>query len=207
TTIAGTGQFGFSGDGGPATRAQLYPDCSQNFPAGLAFDAAGDVYIADANNQRVRMVTPAGVITTVAGTGVQGFAGDGGPATAARLYYPTGLAVDGHGDLYIADSVNQRVRMVSPAGIITTVAGNGSNGCNLCTQGLGGPATSFALTDPDGLAVDGRGNLLVADWINDRVYAVAPGGIISTLAGGPHPPNVAGGFSGDGGPATAAQLD
>jgi sugar lactone lactonase YvrE len=206
-TIAGTGQFGFSGDGGPATSAQLRPQCGANDPAGLAVDVAGDVYIADTGNNRVRMVTPAGVITTVAGTGIQGFEGDGGPATAARLYYPTGLAVDRQGDLYIADAGNQRVRMVSPAGVIATVAGNGSNGCNLCTQGEGGPATSFALTDPVGLAVDGRGNVLIADWINDRVYAVTPGGIISVLAGGPHPPNVAGGFSGDGGPATAAELD
>ena len=165
------------------------------------------MYIADTANNRVLMVTPAGVITTVAGTGVPGFAGDGGPATAARFYYPTGLAVDGQGDLYIADSINKRVRMVSPTGIITTVAGNGSGGCSFCTEGLGGPATSFALTDPVGLAVDGRGNLLIADWLNDRVYAVTPGGTISTLAGGPHPPNMAGGFSGDGGPATAAQLD
>lgn len=205
-TIAGTGERGFSGDGGPATSAQLSPQCGANDPAGLAVDGAGDVFIADTGNNRVRMVTPAGVITTVAGTGIAGFGGDGGPATAARLYYPTGLAVDGQGDLYIADAGNQRVRMVSPTGIIATVAGNGTNGCNLCTQGEGGPATSFALTDPVGLAMDG-GNLLVADWINDRVYTVTPGGIISILAGGPHAPNQAGGFSGDGGPATAAELD
>ena len=129
-----------------------------------------------------------------------------GRRRARSCYYPTGLAVDGRGTLYIADSANQRVRLVV-GGTIATIAGSGMNGCNLCTQGAGGPATSFALTDPVGLAVDGGGNVLIADWLNDRVYAVTPGGIISIVAGGPHPPNVAGGFSGDGGPATAAELD
>jgi sugar lactone lactonase YvrE len=207
TTVVGSGQVGAGGDGGPAVSAQLHPQCGANYPAGIALDRAGDLFIADSGNNRVRMVTPAGVITTVAGSGVQGFGGDGGPATAAQLAFPTGVAVDASGTLYIADALNHRVRMVTPDGTITTIAGSGINGCNLCTAGIDGPATGFALQDPVGLAVDAAGDLLVADWITDRVYRVAPGGIISIFAGGPHPPNVAGGFSGDGGPATAGELD
>jgi len=207
TTIAGNGQFSFSGDGGPATAAALHPQCGANDPAGLAVDRAGNVYIADTGNNRVRMVNRAGVITTVAGTGVGGFAGDGGPATGARLSYPTGLAVDGTGTLYIGESGNHRVRKVTPDGTITTIAGDGSNGCNNCTQGEGGPATAAALYDPVGLAVDGQGNLLIADWILDRVLKVSPDGIIRTLAGANHAPTLARGFSGDGGAANAAELD
>jgi sugar lactone lactonase YvrE len=207
TTVVGSGHAGFAGDGGPATSALLRPQCGANDPAGLALDRAGDLFIADTGNNRVRMVTPAGVITTVAGNGLQGFGGDGGPAVAAQLAYPTGLAVDASGTLYIADSLNHRVRMVTPDGTITTLAGNGTNGCNLCTTGIDGPATAFALQDPVGLAIDAAGDLLVADWITDRVYAVAPGGIISIFAGGPHAPTAATGFSGDGGPATAGELD
>ena len=207
TTIAGTGRFGFSGDGGPATSAELRPRCGANDPAGLAVDAAGDVFIADTGNHRVRMVNPAGVITTVAGTGGSAFGGDGGPATAAQLYSPTGLATS-RGTLYIADAGNHRVRAVAPNGTITTVAGNGIAGCNACSaQAEGGPATAAPIYDPVGLAVDGRGNLLIADWIDDRVFAVSPTGIITTLAGTTHPGNLAGGFSGDGGPATGAELD
>lgn len=97
--------------------------------------------------------------------------------------------------------------MVTPDGTITTIAGNGTNGCAVCTQGEGGPATSFALTDPVGLALDARANLLISDWINDRVYTVSPAGIITTLAGASHAPTLAGGLSGDGGPATGAELD
>jgi sugar lactone lactonase YvrE len=207
TTFAGTGQAGFAGDGGPATSALLRPQCGANDPAGLALDRSGDLFIADTGNNRVRMVNPAGVITTVAGSGLQGFGGDGGPATAAQLAYPTGLAVDASGTLYIADSLNHRVRMVTPDGTITTLAGSGAHGCNLCSQGVVGPATAFALQDPVGLALAAAGDLLIADWITDRVYAVAPGGAISIVAGGPHAPTAATGFSGDGGPATAGELD
>jgi sugar lactone lactonase YvrE len=207
-TIAGTGQFGFSGDGGPATSAQLKPQCGANDPAGLAVDAAGDVFVADTGNNRVRMINPAGIITTVAGTGVSAFGGDGGPATAAQLSDPTGLAVSPQGTLYIADANNHRVRAVAPGGTITTVAGNGIPGCNACSaQGEGGPATGAELYAPVGLAVDGHGDLLIADWIDDRVFSVSPAGIITTLAGETHPNNLAGGFSGDGGPATGAELD
>ena len=207
TTFAGGAQSGFSGDGGPATSALLRPQCGANDPAGLAVDGKGNLYIADTGNNRVRKVNPAGIITTVAGTGVGAFAGDGGPATAAQLYYPTGLAVDGQGSLYIGESGNHRVRKVAPDGTITTVAGDGSSGCNSCTQGEGGPAVKAALYDPVGLAVDGRGNLLIADWILDRVLAVSPDGNITTLAGATHAPTLARGYSGDGGPATSAELD
>jgi sugar lactone lactonase YvrE len=115
--IAGTGKAGFSGDGGPATKARL------NIPYGLAMDARGNLYFSDRKNNRVRRVDRHGVITTIAGSGVPGFAGDGGPATAARLNSPVGLAIDAGGNLYVADSGNNRVRRVDPHGVITTIAG------------------------------------------------------------------------------------
>jgi len=119
TTIAGTGSAGFRGDGGPATAAKL------NFPTGLAIDADGNLYVSDANNNRVRRIDRDGVITTVAGNGVAGFGGDGGPATAAKLNAPAGLAFDGAGNIYIADQGNDRVRRVDLDGVITTVGGHG----------------------------------------------------------------------------------
>ena len=191
TTIAGTGSAGFSGDNGPATAAQLWS------PHGIAVDGQGNVYISDFESQRVRKVDTAGTITTFAGGGSGGL-GDGGPATAARLNYPWGLAVDGQGNVYIADWANHRVRKVNPAGIITTVAGNGLSGYT----GDGVQATATRLYGPRGLAVDGQGNLYIADSYNDRVRRVDTGGIISTVAG----TGVAG-SSGDGGPATAAQVN
>jgi len=192
TIVAGNGHAGFSGDGGPATSASL------NSPTGLALDSAGNLYIADTINYRIRKVS-GGVITTVAGTGTRGFSGDGGEATSASLNFPTGLAVDASGNLYIADTDNQRVRRVS-GGIITTIAGNGSSGYS----GDGGPATSASLgwlnANFRGLAVDGAGNLYIADTENARIRKVS-GGTITTVAG-----NGSDGFSGDGGPATAASL-
>src|SRR5439155_1718972 len=122
TTVAGSGSAGFSGDGGLATSAQLHN------PQGVALGLDGSLYIADNDNQRIRKVSPAGIITTVAGSGESGSSGDGGPATAAQLSYPRGLALGPDGSLYIADQDSQRVRRVSPAGIITTVAGDGSAG-------------------------------------------------------------------------------
>ena len=152
-TLAGTGVAGYSGDGGPATAAQV------NFPGGMCLDSAANLYIADYRNHRVRKVTPAGVITTVAGTGVAGFSGDGGPATSAQFNYPYGMTFDRAGNLYIADFDNNRVRRVSPAGIVSTVAGAGPGGFS----GDGGAATSALLYLPTGVTVDSAGNLYIAE--------------------------------------------
>jgi len=196
TTIAGDGTPGDSGDGGPATAAQL------NAPHGVAVDNRGHVYIADSPNDRIRMVTlDTGIITTVAGTGHKGFSGDGGPATAAQLDHPRFLLAAPDGSLIIADTDNHRVRAVSPAGIITTIAGSGQAGIG----GDGGPATAAQLDDPRGLALDGDGNLYVSNAEGvprPTVRRIDAAGVITTVAGG----NPAG-FSGDGGPATAAQLN
>ncbi len=195
-TVAGNGTPGFGGDGAPAIHAALYT------PGGVAIDAAGDIFIADTNNNRIREVNHAtGVITTVAGDGTNGFSGDGGLATAAELGDPAGIAVDAAGDLFIADSDNDRIREVNHAtGIITTIAGGGAptNGV-----GDGGPATAASLLTPTGLAVDAAGDLLfIADKFDDRIREVnLATGVITTVAG-----NGTGGFSGDGGPATAAEL-
>jgi trimeric autotransporter adhesin len=192
STIAGTGSQGYSGDGGPATSAQL------NFPNGVAADNSGNLYIADYGNDRVRKVTPAGIISTVTGNGTAGYSGDGGPATSAQLYVPNSVAVDNSGNLYITDYGNGRVRKVTPAGIISTIAGNGTSGYS----GDGGPATSAQFYSTDGVVVDNSGNLYIADVGNNRVRKVTPAGIISAIAG-----NGTFGYSGDGGPATSAQLN
>ncbi len=191
STLAGIGTAGFSGDGGQAAAAQL------NFPSGVAVDSTGNIFIADLNNSRIRKVTTAGVISTVAGTGSQGFSGDGGPATAAQLNFPIGLAVDSLGNLYIADQANNRIRKVTAFGVITTVAGNGTAGFS----GDGGLATSAQLNSPAGVAVTPSGNLYIADRGNNRIRKVTTFGVITTVAG-----NGTAGFSGDGGKATAAQL-
>jgi uncharacterized protein (TIGR03437 family) len=191
STIAGNGGYGFSGDGGPAASAEL------NLPYGVALDGAGNLFIVDSSNNRIRKVTPAGIITTIAGNGNHGYSGDGGPAISAEINLPYGVAVDVAGNLFIADTGNQRIRKVTPAGIITTIAGNGNEGYS----GDGGPAASAELYLPYGVAVDGAGNLFIADAYNNRIRKVTPAGIISTIAG-----NGAGGDSGDGGPATSAEL-
>ncbi|HYA17706.1 MAG TPA: NHL repeat-containing protein [Bryobacteraceae bacterium] len=180
---------GYSGDGGAATSAQL------NGPDGLVIDSLGNIYISDFNNAVVRMVSPSGTITTYAGTGTAGYFGDGGLATGAKLAGPLGLAVDSSRNLYIADGPNQAIRMVTPGGIISTVAG-GRGGFS----GDGGSATLAALNYPEAVAVDSSGNLYIADAANHRVREVS-GGVITTIAG-----NGLAGFSGDGGSATAAQL-
>jgi sugar lactone lactonase YvrE len=189
-TVAGNGSAGYSGDGGAATGAQL------NFPLGIWVDSAGNLFIADYRNHSVRKVSPAGVITTVAGTGVAGFSGDGGPATSAQFHYTYGVTADSSGNLYVADSDNNRIRRISPAGIVTTVAGAGPGGY----FGDGGPATSSYLYLPTGVARDAAGNMYIAEMYG-RVRKVAPDGVITTVAG----TGVAG-YSGDGGPATSAQV-
>ena len=192
STIAGTGQSGFSGDGGPATDAQLF------YPAGVAVDAAGNVYVADELNQRVRRIDTAGVISTIAGTGEEGFGGDGGPATEAQLNYPTGVAVDAAGNVYVTDERNHRVRRIDTAGVISIFAGTGEEGFS----GDGGPATDATLSYPVSLAVDAAGNLYLAGYESNRVRRIDTAGVISTIAGTGEE-----GFSGDGGPATVAQFD
>jgi len=142
TTVAGNGTAGFSGDGGPATAAQL------DGPGGVAVDGSGNLFIADLADSRVRKVDVTGMITTVAGDGTPGFSGDGGSATAAQLAFPFDVAIDSLGNLYIADSNNHRIRMVNAAGIITTVAGDGTFGFS----GDGGPATTAQLNTPVGIA-------------------------------------------------------
>jgi len=189
-TVAGNGTAGFSGDGGPATAASL------NGPFAVAVNAAGEIYIADTNNNRVRKVDLKGMITTVAGGNTFGFSGDGGPATAATLYAPESIALDSIGNLYIADWGNARVRLVNSAGFISTVAGNGSNGYN----GDGQLATAARISARC-VALDAAGNLYIADEENSRIRKVDSEGIISTVAG-----NGAFGFTGDGGPATEASL-
>jgi len=187
--VAGNGTTGFSGDNGPATAAQLH--LFGYHP--IAVDFVGNLYIADSENQRIRKVSN-GVITTVAGNGTNGFSGDGGPPTSAQLSYPSAVAVDALGNLYIADSYNQRIRKVSN-GVISTVAGNGTNGFS----GDGGPATSACLTYPSAVAVDSGGNLYISD--NSLQVRMVSNGVISTVAG-----NGTSGFSGDGGPATDAEM-
>ncbi|HWQ35479.1 MAG TPA: Ig-like domain-containing protein [Blastocatellia bacterium] len=190
--FAGNGTAGFSGDGGRATEAQL------DTPSGVAVDRAGNVYIADRYNSRVRKVDPNGIITTFAGNGTFGQGGDGGPATAAQLYEPVGLAVDGAGNVYISDYFD-KVRKVSAAtGIITTAAGTGRYGFS----GDGGPAAQAQLNSPFRVTVDAAGNLYIADTYNDRIRKVTPDGIINTIAG-----IGTTGFSGDGGSPVGAQLD
>src|SRR5439155_1177468 len=192
TTVAGNGINSFAGDGGAATSASL------SSPAGVALDASGNLYIADYFNNRIRKVDAAsGIITTVAGNGSFGFAGDGGAATSASLSGPAGVAVDAGGNLYIAAYSNHRIRKVDAAtGIITTMAGNG----NPTFAGDGGAATSASLNFPASVALDASGNLYIADPNNNRIRKVAAAtGIITTVAGG-------GSSLGDGGAATSASL-
>ena len=239
TTVAGDGNTGYSGDGGPAVAARLSLGGTARWGGdgiGLATDAAGNLYIADARNNRVRKVSSTGIITTVAGNGTDGLSGDGGPATSAQLSGPVNVAVDAAGDLFIADAGNSLIRKVSPSGIITSLAGvhspeglavdfggtlyiassdydkvfyiatNGTGGVyagngDTGYSGDGGRATAAQLNWPVGLAADGRGNLFIADFGNDRIRAVSPGAVISTVANGNS------GSRGDGGPASASQLN
>lgn len=191
TTVAGTGTAGSTGDGGPATAARL------NAPVRLAFDAAGNLYIADSGNHKIRKVTPAGIISTVAGTGTAGNTGDGGQATAARLRMPFDMAFGPDGSMYIADRANHKIRRVAPNGIISTYAGTGTAGYT----GDGIAATSARLNTPYGVDVDADGNVYIADFDNERVRKVDTNHIITTIAGTGIPT-----IDGDGGPATEAGL-
>ncbi len=190
---AGTSNGGYSGDGGPATSAELYA------PTGMAFDDSGNIFVADYGNHRVRKVIVSdGIIVTVAGGGISG-TGDGGQATTAVLGFPQGVAFDPSGDFYIADELANRIRKVTVAtGVITTVAGTGNVG--YCPDGI--PATDGSLNRPYGVALDDSGNFFIADWGNNVVRKVfASTGTILTIAG-----NRTSGYSGDGGSATTAEL-
>jgi sugar lactone lactonase YvrE len=191
TTVAGNGEARFSGDGVAATSSSL------RAPFSVAVDAAGNLYIADTSNHRIRKVDSSGIITTVAGDGRERFSGDGGKATSASLNFPIGVTVDRVGNLFITDQSSQRIRKVSAAGVITTVAGNGRESFS----GDGGRATLASLNLPTGMAVDTAGNLYIADTSNHRIRKVSTAGIITTVAG-----NGIGGFSGDGGAPTSASL-
>ncbi len=191
STIAGNGAAGYSGDGGSAILAKL------KNPSGIAVDSAGDVLFADMGNNRIRKVSASGVITTVAGTGAAHFSGDGGPAAGAAINHAEGVAVDSNGNIYISDTGNNRIRMISTAGVINTVAGTGAAGFS----GDGGPAISAKLNRPAGIALDAAGKLYVADCYNHSIRVIDLNGGITTLAGDGKP-----GFSGDGGSAVSASL-
>jgi hypothetical protein len=201
TTLAGSYEaIGESGDGGPATAATL------DSPAGLALDSRGDLFIADTEDNAVREITPDGTIHLIAGNGTGGYRGDGGPATRAELDLPQAVAVDGLGDVFIADTGNNVIREVNQRGDITTYAGTGTAGY----RGDDGRARFAELSSPTGVTVDAFGNLYIADAGNNVIRRVSTSDQITTVAG-----NVAldqangglGGFSGDGGPATHAQLN
>lgn len=192
-TVAGNNSAGYFGDNGVATDAQL------NNPFGVAVNAAGDIFISDSNNNRVRVVNHAtGNIATYAGTGYNIYGGDSGPAVNASISRPQGLAVDASGNLYIADNGNNRIRRVGTDGTITTVAGTGTTG----STGDGGPATKAQLSHPWGVAVDSSGDIFIADYGNSRIRQITTDGIMHTIAGG-----TGVGYTGDGSIATNAKLN
>ena len=190
-TVAGNGRAEYSGDGGPAVQAAL------SDPRDVALGPDGSLYIADTSSNRIRKVSPDGIISTIAGDGEEGYWGDGGPALEASLYFPRGVAVGADGSVYIADYGNNRVRKVDPKGIISTVAGNGQIG----QSGDGGRATNASLYHPRGVTVGPDGSIYIADTWNNRIRRVDPNGTIGTVAGSGRE-----GFSGDGRSATSASL-
>lgn len=192
STVAGNGTQRISGDGGPAINATF------SSPMQVAADRQGNLYIADYGNSRIRKIDRHGIITTFAGTGEAGFAGDGGPAIQAKINFPHAITVTDNGTVYFADRQNHRVRKITPDGIITTIAGNGQAGFS----GDGDSALNASLSQPEGIAVDRRGNVFIAEFNNHRIRKVSPAGIIVTVAG-----NGTAGFSGDGGLASKASLN
>jgi sugar lactone lactonase YvrE len=190
-TVAGNGASNFAGDSGPAVKASL------NKPCAVAVDREGQLFIADSMNHRIRKVSKDGIMSTIAGTGVAGHSGDGGPATEAKLNGPYGVAVDNKGNLYVADQRNNRVRKIGPDGVITTLAGTDRR----AFDGDDGPANKASLAGPDAMLVDDLGNVIIADSGNHRIRRVTPNGVITTIAGTTQ------GYSGDGGPALKAQLN
>ena len=195
TTLAGNGGAGLAGDGGPAARALL------NIPTGLAIDAAGNIYVADSGNHRIRKIDSSGTISTIAGTGRNGFGGDGGPAVGAALANPSGVAADDSGNILIADTWNHRVRKIDSSGTISTIAGTGDVG----DSGDGGPARMAQVAYPVAVASGMAGEAYVIAYVpetgNNRVRRIDPDGTISAFAGSAEE-----GFAGDGGPAHEAQL-
>ncbi len=191
TSVVGNGQSGFNGDGIQATEASL------NLPYDVRLDSKGNVYIADVNNHRIRKVNTSGVISTVAGTGVAGYSGDGGPAVNAQLHTPYGILLDNDDNLLIADSDNNVVRKVGRDGVIHTVAGTGQRGFG----GDGGSALAATLDSPQSLGIDTQGRIYIGDEHNNAIRILERDGTVQTLVGTKGP-----GFSGDGGAASAAQI-
>ena len=190
-TYAGSSGPSYAGDGGPATAARFA------FPNGICIDTSGNLFIADESNSRIRVVNTRDTVFTFAGNGFPGYSGDGSAAIAANLSSPMCVAADNKGNIYIADGSNYRIRMVNASGIISTIAGNGTNG----NTGNGGPADSAEMGMPISVAVDHKGNVYFCDFVNSVVRVINSAGIINGFAG-----NGTSGYSGDHGPATAAKL-